>query len=156
MNSTMMIVRLLICTTIFVPPYCLGFKTHHIHNLYDQGICYIKLRFCVDIFKTNQLQCIGFCIGLVINSTNWYLKLNISDVNEEIQKVIERTQNRYRLEDKILSYISPLKLGSPIHGQLIDSMPSDEGRSGSRIAEIITDVARSLKNTYCLKYISIK
>lgn len=93
---------------------------------------------------------------MVINSENWYLKLNISEVNEEIQKVIKRIQNRHRFEDEILSYFSPLKLGSPVHGQLIDSMPSDEGRSGSRIAEILIDVTRSLKNTYCLKYISMK
>jgi len=95
-------------------------------------------------------------IGLVINSENWYLQLNISEVNEEIKKVTKRIQSRYRLEDEILSYFSPLKLGSPVHGQLIDSMPSDEGRSGSRTAEIIIDVTRSLKNTYCLKYISMK
>jgi len=77
-------------------------------------------------------------------------------VNEEIQKVIERIENRYHLEDKILSNISSFTLGSPVHGQLINSMPSNEGHSGSQIAEIITDVTRSLKNTYCLKYISIK
>jgi len=95
-------------------------------------------------------------LGLVINSTNWYLQLDISDVNEEIQKVVDRIENRYRSEDVLLSNINHLIIGSPVHGQLIDSMPSTDGYSASRNAEIIFEVTRSLKNTYCLKYISKK
>lgn len=93
------------------------------------------------------------CIGLVINSTNWYLQLDISDVNDEIQKAVEIIENRYRSEDILLSNVSRLISGSPVHGQLIDSMPSKDGHSGSRNAEIILEVTRSLKNTYCLKYL---
>ena len=97
-----------------------------------------------------------YCIGLGINSTNWYLKLNNSEINEETQNVVERIENRYRLEDIILSNISRLEIGSLAHGQLINSMPSKDGHSGSRIAEIIIEVTKSLKNKYCLRYISIK
>jgi len=93
------------------------------------------------------------CIGLVTNSTNWYLQLDISDVNDEIQKAIETIENRYRSEEIILSNISHLTLGSPVHGQLLNSMPSKDGHSESRNAEIILEVTRSLKNTYCLKYL---
>ncbi|XP_022171594.1 peroxidase-like [Myzus persicae] len=125
MSTLIMIIRLLICSVIFVPPYCRGFKDGHILDFYEQG--------------------------LVINSKNWYLKLNVSEVNEEIQKVTERIENRYRLED-IISNISHIEIRSPAHGQLIDSMPSKDGNSASRFAEIIVDVTRSLKNTYCLKY----
>ncbi|XP_022171599.1 peroxidase-like isoform X2 [Myzus persicae] len=126
MSTTIMIVRLLICSVIFVLPYCRGSKDEHIIDLYEQG--------------------------LAINSTNWYLKLNTSDINEEIQKATEIIENRYRLEDTILSNISQITIGSPVHGQLIDSMPSKGGNSASRFAEIIIEATRSLKNTYCLKH----
>ncbi|XP_022171593.1 peroxidase-like [Myzus persicae] len=126
MSTTVMKVRLLICSVIFVLPYCTGFKDEHIIDLYEQG--------------------------LAINSTNWYLKLNTSDINEEIQKATEIIENRYRLEDTILSNISQITIGSPVHGQLIDSMPSKGGNSASRFAEIIIEATRSLKNTYCLKH----
>jgi len=96
------------------------------------------------------IKCYVHCIGFVINSKNWYQKLNVSELNEEIQKVIGRTENRYRLED-VISNISRFELGSPVHGQLIDSMPSKDGNSASRFAEIVTDVTRSIKNTHCLK-----
>jgi len=77
-------------------------------------------------------------IGLAINSTNWYLQLDISDINDEIQKIVERIENSwYRSEEIILSNISRLTIGSPVHGQLIDSMPSKDRHSGSRNAEII-------------------
>jgi len=56
MSTTIMIVQLLICTTIFVPPYCSGFKNRRIQDMYEQGICYINLSFYDDIFKTNRLQ----------------------------------------------------------------------------------------------------
>ncbi|XP_029341799.1 peroxidase-like [Acyrthosiphon pisum] len=126
MNTSIIIVRLLICTVMFVPPCCRGFKDRRIPNVYEQG--------------------------LVINSTNWYLQLDISDVNDEIQKAVERIENRYRSEDIILSNVSRLTIGSTVHGQLIDSMPSKDGHSESRNAEIILEVTRSLKNTYCLKH----
>ncbi|XP_029341375.1 peroxidase-like [Acyrthosiphon pisum] len=106
-STSIIIIRLLICTVIFVPPCC---------------------------------------------TENWYLELDISDVNQEIQKVVEIIENRYRSEDIILSNISRLIIGSPVYGQMIDSMPSKEGHSGSRNAEIIYEVTRSLKNTYCLSY----
>ena len=110
-STSIIIIRLLICTVIFVPPCC---------------------------------------------TENWYLELDISDVNQEIQKVVEIIENRYRSEDIILSNISRLIIGSPVYGQMIDSMPSKEGHSGSRNAEIIYEVTRSLKNTYCLRYIRIQ
>ncbi|XP_060859778.1 peroxidase-like isoform X3 [Metopolophium dirhodum] len=126
MSTSIIIVRLLICTVIFVPLCCRGFKDRRIPNLYEQG--------------------------LVINSTNWYLQLDISDVNDEIQKAVDRIENRYRSDEILLSNVSRLIIGSPVHGQLIDSMPSKDGHSGSRNAEIILEVTQSLKNTYCLKH----
>jgi len=108
MSTSIIIIRLLICTVIFVPPCC-------------------------------------------TSSSNWYQKIDISDVNKEIQKAVKIIENRYRSEDIILSNISRLIIGSPVHGQLIDSMPSKDGHSASRNAEIIVEVTRSLKNTYCLK-----
>lgn len=91
------------------------------------------------------------CLGSVINSTNWYLQLNISVINDEIQKVIQRIENRDLSEE--ISNISRLTIRSPAHGQLINSMPSKDGYSESRNAEIIIAVTRSLKNTYCLQYL---
>ncbi|XP_060876033.1 peroxidase-like [Metopolophium dirhodum] len=109
MSTSIIIIRLLVCTVIFFPPYC-------------------------------------------VSSNNWYQQLDISKINKEIQKVSKIIENRYRSEDIILSNISRLTIGSPVYGQLIESMPSKEGHSGSQNAEIIFEVTRSLKNTYCLKY----
>jgi len=153
MSTSITIVRLLIFTVLFVPPCCRGFKDRRILNLYEQGK-YKNLRFCIDIYILNAAnKWYVNCIGLVINSTNWYLQLDISDVNDEIQKAVERIENRYRSEEIILSNVSRVIIGSPVHGQLIHSMPSKYGHSGSRNAEIILEVTRSLKNTYCLKYL---
>lgn len=41
MSTSMMIVRLLICTVILVPPYCRGFKNRNIQHLFENGISYI-------------------------------------------------------------------------------------------------------------------
>ncbi|XP_060858578.1 peroxidase-like [Metopolophium dirhodum] len=88
------------------------------------------------------------CMG----SDNWYKQLDISQINNEIRKAVERIDKRYRSEDIILSNINGFTIGSPVHGQLIDSMPSKDGDLGSRNAEIIFEVSRSLKDTYCLKH----
>jgi len=91
-----------------------------------------------------------YFIALEINSTNWYLNLRIPEVNEEIQNVVDGLEKRYLSED-VLSDISHLTIGSPNHGQLIDSQPSKDGLSGSRNAEIILGVTQNLKNTHCIK-----
>lgn len=91
-----------------------------------------------------------YCIDLGINSTNWYQNLKIHEVNEEIQKIVKKIEKRI-LPENMLSDMNRLIIGSPFHGQLIDSQPSEEGHSVSRNAEIIIEVTRSLKNTYCLK-----
>jgi len=91
-------------------------------------------------------------------TSEWYQQLDnfASDIEREIKNVVERIENRQRSEDIILSNISRLPIGSPVYGQMIESMPSKEGHSGSRNAEIIYEVTRSLKNIYCLQYISIQ
>eukprot|EP00102_Acyrthosiphon_pisum_P020780 XP_016657990.1 PREDICTED: E3 SUMO-protein ligase PIAS4-like [Acyrthosiphon pisum] len=90
------------------------------------------------------------------NESNWYEHLDISKINKEIKKVVERIDNKYRLEDIILSKISGFTIGSPVHRQLIDSMPSKNGESGSQNAEIIFEVTQNFKNKYCLRYINIQ
>lgn len=90
-------------------------------------------------------------IALEINSTNWYQNLRISEINEEIRKSVVEIENRYRWED-ILSDANRLTIGSPFHGQLIDSQPSKDGHTGSRNAEIVIEATRTLKNKYCLRY----
>lgn len=85
-----------------------------------------------------------------INSTNWYSNLRIFDVNEEIQNAVNGLEKKYDLENILLD-VSGWTLGSPNHGQLIDSQPSNDSFSESRRAEIILGVTRNLKNTYCLK-----
>jgi len=90
------------------------------------------------------------CIALEINSSNWYQHLKITEVNEEIRKIINKIEKRNPSEDR-LSEINRLMIGSPHHGQLIDSQPSKDGHLSSRNAEIIIEVTRSLKDTYCLK-----
>ncbi|CAI6355783.1 unnamed protein product [Macrosiphum euphorbiae] len=109
MSTSIIIIRLLICTVIFVPP------------------CY---------------------------TSEWYQQLDnfVSEIEKEIKNVVERIDNRQRSEDIILSNISRLPIGSPVYGQMIESMPSKEGHSGSRNAEIIYEVTRSLRNRYCLHY----
>lgn len=91
-----------------------------------------------------------YFIALKINSTNWYLNIRIPAVNEEVVDVMDELDKRYRSED-LLSEISRLTVGSPNHGQMIDSQPTKVGISGSRNAEIIVDVTRNLKNVYCKK-----
>jgi len=91
-----------------------------------------------------------YFIALEINSTNWYLNIRIPAVNEEVVNVIDELNKRYHSED-IISEISRLTVGSPNHGQMINSQPTKVGISGSRNAEIIVDVTRNLKNIYCKK-----
>jgi len=91
-----------------------------------------------------------YFIALEINSTNWYKNIRIPAVNEEIVDVIEEHDRRYRSED-LLSEITRFADGSTNHGQLIDSQATNVGISSSRNAEVIVDVTRNLKNTYCKK-----
>jgi len=99
--------------------------------------------------QLNDVNCVC-CIALDINSTNWYQHLKITEVNEEIRKIISKFDRRNLSEDK-LSEINLLINKSPLHGQLIVSQPSKDGHLASQNAEIIIEVTRSLKNTYCLK-----
>lgn len=78
------------------------------------------------------------------------MNIRIPAVNEEVVDVMNELDKRYRSED-LLSEISRLTVGSPNHGQMIDSQPTKVGISGSRNAEIILDVTRNLKNIYCKK-----
>jgi len=83
------------------------------------------------------------------------LRLQPEKINEAIQTAVEKIESRYRFEDSILSNGSRLTIGSPAHGQLINSMPFKNGQSASRIAEILIEASTQLRNTNCLKYIRI-
>lgn len=84
---------------------------------------------------------------------SWYRNLKIYEVEEEIQKNIERIQQIRLAEDTLIPEINDhLKIeSSPIRGQLIDSLPSKDGNSGYRNAELLIAVTRSIKNTHCIK-----
>ena len=84
-----------------------------------------------------------------INSTNWYQRLKVSEVNEEIKNSVELLKNRSQSED-ILSDINRLVIGSPYHGQQIDYQSSKNEHSKSHNAEIIIEATRNLRKTYCL------
>eukprot|EP00102_Acyrthosiphon_pisum_P026317 XP_016663527.1 PREDICTED: peroxidase-like [Acyrthosiphon pisum] len=108
MSTPIVIIRLLICTVIFILPCC---KAH-------RG--YIE----------------------------WYRDLKTSRLDEAIKIGVEKVENRYRSEDIILSNVSRLTMGSPAHGQLIESMPSKNGHSASRTAEILIEASKHLRNSY--------
>jgi len=82
------------------------------------------------------------------NYYDWQYHLKTSELNEVIKTAVERVESRYRSEDIILSNVSRLIIGSPAHGQLIDSMPSKEGQSASRTAEILIEASTILRQKY--------
>ncbi|XP_029348713.1 peroxidase-like [Acyrthosiphon pisum] len=132
MGIVLNFVRLFICTVAFVPLCCRGLL--------------------IDPCLSNDRQILDLCEqALEINSTNWYKNLRIPEVNEEIVDVIDEHEKYYRSED-VLSEISRFSAGSPNHGQLIDSQATKVSVSSSRNAEVIFDVTRNLKNTYCKKH----
>ncbi|XP_025192716.1 uncharacterized protein LOC112592779, partial [Melanaphis sacchari] len=136
--SSSISIQLLICFLIFLPSCCIGFKdpckTQDRHNL----------KLCEEVSATKY--------------KNWYRNLKIYEIEEEIQKNIERMNfNRFN-EDFIITQISDhLKIGSsPFRGQLIDSQPSKEGNLKYRNAELLVAISRSIKSAYCLKHSDIQ
>lgn len=74
----------------------------------------------------------------------------------ELEDIIDKGKTQmdmlYRLENTIANADITVEVGSPSHGQLIDSMPSMETNIESRGAEIVIKASTYLVNTYYLGY----
>ncbi|XP_029341367.1 peroxidase-like [Acyrthosiphon pisum] len=81
--------------------------------------------------------------GLKIKDTDWYLHLNTRDLNRHIQTVIHEIGNRRR---GIGLY---MQIGSPIHGQFIDSQLSEDLYSVYYHAEIISEASYLIGSKEC-------
>jgi len=85
-----------------------------------------------------------FTDGLMIESTKWYLNLKTEELEQYIQTVVldfirrESGSHDYRME-----------IGSPDHGQLIDSQLSEDVYSIYRHAQIISDASSFISNREC-------
>ncbi|CAI6354745.1 unnamed protein product [Macrosiphum euphorbiae] len=90
------------------------------------------------------------CIG--DRPTFWHTYLKTSQLDEAIKTAIDKIESRYRSEDIIISNVSRLITGSPAHGQLINSMPSKNGHSASRNAEILIEASLHLIDSYGYEY----
>jgi len=87
-------------------------------------------------------------------SPGWEHRIRDYEFVEAVEASFKTVEKMHRLEDIILSNVSRLTIGSPAHGQLINSMPSENGHSGSRIAEIMIEATRYLMYRVCARYIT--
>lgn len=96
------------------------------------------------------------CIdGLNIKSTNWYLNLKTEELEQHIQTVISEIIQHE--SDVNLDYTySIMEIGSPDHGQLIDSQLSEDVYSIYRHAQIISEASSFISNRECRVYIHYK
>lgn len=86
--------------------------------------------------------------------------LNFQDLENAIQYSTQHINMLSRHEESLSYSDINVKIGSPSHGQLIDSQPSMDAHLASRSAEILLKASQYLMNAHCLGYnqtnISIK
>lgn len=75
------------------------------------------------------------------------------DLENAIQYAIQQINMLSRHEESISHANVNVKIGSPSHGQLIDSRPTIDGHLASRNAEIIIKASYYIMHKHCLKYI---
>lgn len=106
------------------------------------------IRMCTSIVVIRLLICAVIFIPTCCIGYDWHLNLKISELDLAIKTAIDKIESRYRSEDIILSNVSRSISGSPAHGQLINSMPSKNGHSASRTAEILVEASSQIRNKY--------
>lgn len=89
-----------------------------------------------------------------IDSPKQFLNLKTQDLEDAIQYGTQQINMLSRHEDSLSYADVHVKVGSPSHGQLIDSQPSSDGHIASRNAEIAIKASQYLINKYCLRYIN--
>jgi len=80
-------------------------------------------------------------------SKDWYRNLKITDLDRYIQLIIRTNENRQA------GIYYDMVIGSPDHGQAIDSQLYEEFYSAYWHAEIITQVTAHLKTVECRTYV---
>jgi len=84
-------------------------------------------------------------------SSKQFLNLKSQDLENAIQYGTQQINMLSRHEDSISYADVYVKIGSPTHGQLIDSQPSINAHLASRNAEIVIKASHYLMNKYCLR-----
>jgi len=80
-----------------------------------------------------------------------FQNLKNEDLENAIQYGTQQINMLSRHEDSLSHANVNVKIGSPSHGQLVDSQPSTDGHLASRNAEIIIKASQYLMNKHCLK-----
>lgn len=80
-----------------------------------------------------------------------FQNLRNEDLENAIQYGAQQINMLSRHEDSLSLANVNVKIGSPSHGQLVDSQPSTDGHLASRNAEIIIKASQYLMNKHCLK-----
>lgn len=88
-----------------------------------------------------------------LDSSNQFLNLKTQDLENAIQYGTQQINMLSRHEDSLSYADVHVKIGSPSHGQLIDSQPSIDGHLQSRNAEIVLKASHYIMNKHCLGYI---
>lgn len=80
----------------------------------------------------------------------------IQFLNEDLENAIQYATQQINMlsrHEESISYANiHVKIGSPTHGQLIDSRPNIDGHLASRNAEIIIKASYYIMHKHCLKY----
>lgn len=105
--------------------------------------------FYLELVLTIQIKYIIFITVIDNKTSKQFLNLKIQDLENAIQYGTQQINMLSRHEDS-LSYANiNVKVGSPSHGQLIDSRPSIDGHLASRNAEIVLKASHYLMNKHC-------
>ncbi|XP_022164640.1 peroxidase-like [Myzus persicae] len=83
------------------------------------------------------------------DSSNQFLNLKTQDLENAIQYGTQQINMLSRHEDSLSYADVHVKIGSPSHGQLIDSQPSIDGHLASRNAEIVIKASHYIMNKHC-------
>ncbi|KAF0746289.1 Uncharacterized protein FWK35_00020149, partial [Aphis craccivora] len=108
----------------------------------------IKLLICIVVFLPSCLS--GETELNKEDSSNELLNLKIQDLENAIQYGTQQINMLSRHEDSLSYADVHVKIGSPSHGQLIDSKPSIDGHLASRNAEIVIKASHYIMNKHCL------
>lgn len=103
-----------------------------------------------DSIPTVSLINIFFFFALDSNSSK--LHLTSQDLENAIQYGTQQINMLSRHEDSLSYADVNVKIGSPSHGQLIDSQPSVDGHIASRNAEIVIKASLYIMNKHCFGY----
>lgn len=145
-------IRFLICVVAILTT-CYGEKTELFKGKllnYNFNINF-KLFLMRNLFDDSH-KIHNYYNGVDVDEANTFVNLKIQDLENAIQYGTQQINMLSRHEDS-LSYANiDVKIGSPSHGQLIDSKPSIDGHLASRNAEIIIKASHYLVNKHCQGY----